>query len=158
MKYNEYELKYIAQKRPDLALYKPPTLDQVIVSFLAKYEVYAKPPTSNTNWGDVSNTLLGGPQIGLESMQVSAQKKQTNTQEWNQWKQWALDHKDFEDYKAKTIGKLEEKYRETLAKYEDPKIKKEIEKILQEYNSKALIGLLTIGFIAIIVLVIISTK
>ncbi len=155
MKYNEYELKYIAQKRPDLALYKPPTLDQVIVSFLAKYEVYAQPPTSKTNWGDVTNTLLGGPQIGLESMQVSGQKKQTNTQEWNQWKQWALDHKDFEDYRAKTIGELEEKYRETLAKYEDPKIKKEIDNILEEYNQDFKIGLLVFcGLIIMVILII----
>ena len=155
MKYNEYELKYIAQKRPDLALYKPPTLDQVIVSFLAKYEVYAQPPTSKTNWGDVTNTLLGGPQIGLESMQVSGQKKQTNTQEWNQWKQWALDHKDFEDYRAKTIGELEEKYCETLAKYEDPKIKKEIEEILQEFNEKVLTGSLVLFVLIICVILII---
>ena len=155
MKYNEYELKYIAQKRPDLALYKPPTLDQVIVSFLAKYEVYAQPPTSKTNWGDVTNTLLGGPQIGLESMQVSGQKKQINTQEWNQWKQWALDHKDFEDYRAKTIGELEEKYRETLAKYEDPKTKKEIEEILKEFNEKVLTGSLVLFVLIILVILII---
>ena len=45
-------------------------------------------------------TGLAGPDVGLDAYGVSGQKKQTAVQEWTQWKQWALNHKDFEDFRA----------------------------------------------------------
>ena len=100
LKYDKFQLDYIAQKRPEFKLRKEPTLEQVIVSFLAKYDVFVEPLTSvkarkKENYGDAAIAIMGGPELGYDAMKVSKQKEQTKIQEWTQWKQWALDHKDF---------------------------------------------------------------
>ena len=45
-KYDQYELDHIGKIRPEFKLRPVPTLDQVIVSFLAKYDVFVEPLTS----------------------------------------------------------------------------------------------------------------
>ena len=47
MKYTEEELEYILEKKPELKIKPIPSLDDVIVEFLKKYEVFVKPITSN---------------------------------------------------------------------------------------------------------------
>ena len=128
-KYQQFELDHIGKIRPEFKVIKPPTLDQVIVSFLAKYDVFVEPVTStntkgNKNLGDASIAILGGPELGYDAMKVSKQKEQTKIQEWTQWKQWALDHEDFEAYRAEKIDKAKETYFATLKKLEDPKVKR----------------------------------
>ena len=47
MEYTEEELEYILKKKPELNIKPIPSLDDVIVEFLKKYEVFVKPITSN---------------------------------------------------------------------------------------------------------------
>ena len=136
-KYEQHELDHIGKIRPEFKVIKPPTLDQVIVSFLAKYDVFVEPVTStntkgNKNLGDASIAILGGPELGYDAVKVRKQKEQTKIQEWTQWKQWALDHKDFEAYRAEKIDTAREKRSVILRKLNDPKIQEELEPIIQE--------------------------
>ena len=50
MGYSEADLKIIRWKRPDLKIQRPEkySLDQIIIEFLKKYEVYVKPVTTQT--------------------------------------------------------------------------------------------------------------
>ena len=140
-KYDQYELDHIGKIRPEFKLRPVPTLDQVIVSFLAKYDVFVEPVTStntkgNKNLGDASIAILGGPELGYDAVKVRKQKEQTKIQEWTQWKQWALDHKDFEAYRSELTNQTQERYFETLKKLEDPKIQEELQPIVDAYNKK----------------------
>ena len=133
MEYTKEQIEFIQKKKIEFKLKLVPSLNGVVVQFLKKYEVYVQPPKSSTDWGDVTNTLLGGPQIGLESMQVTGQKKQTNTQEWNQWKQWALDHKDFEAFRAEKVDMAKAHNSKILESLKDPKVQQELEPLMKEF-------------------------
>ena len=133
MEYTKEQIEFIQKKKIEFKLKLVPSLNGVIVQFLKKYEVYVQPPKSSTDWGDVTNTLLGGPQIGLESMQVTGQKKQKNTQEWNQWKQWALDHKDFEAFRAEKVDMAKAHNSKILESLKDPKVQQELEPLMKEF-------------------------
>ena len=140
-KYEQFELDHIGKIMPEFKLIKPPTLDQVIVSFLAKYDVFVEPVTSsdtkgNKNLGDASIAILGGPELGYDAIKRRGQKEQTKIQEWTQWKQWALDHKDFEAYRAELTDQTKERYFETLKKLEDPRIQEELQPILDALREK----------------------
>ena len=98
--YQKFEIDHIGKIRPEFKLRKAPSLEEVIVSFLAKYDVFVEPLTSGKarkkdNYGDAAIAIMGGPELGYDAVKVSKQKEQTMIQEWTQWKQWALDHKDF---------------------------------------------------------------
>ena len=139
-KYEQFELDHIGKIMPEFKLIKPPTLDQVIVSFLAKYDVFVKPVSSKMKTGEAirDGAITGafGSDLGGDAFIISGQNKQTQVQEWSRWKQWALDHKDFEAYRVEKIDKAKEKYFATLKKLEDPKIQEELQPILDELYKK----------------------
>ena len=139
-KFLKFEIDHIGKIRPEFKLRKAPTLDQVIVSFLAKYDVFVKPVSSKMKTGaairDGAITGAFGSDLGGDAFIISGQNKQTQVQEWTRWKQWALDHKDFEAYRVEKIDKAKEKYFATLKKLEDPKIQEELQPILDELYKK----------------------
>ena len=141
MKYTEEELEYILEKKPELNIKPIPSLDDVIVEFLKKYEVFVKPITSDKK--NIGQAILGGAVTGMSGIDaggdvflVSGQEKQTKVQEWTQWKQWALDHKDFEAFRAERIDKVKEHNENIDEKLEDPSIKKEFDPIFKEWRKK----------------------
>ena len=157
-KYQQFELDHIGKIRPEFKLRKAPSLDEVIVSFLAKYDVFVEPLTSGkarkkNNYGDAAIAIMGGPELGYDAMKVSKQKEQTKIQEWTQWKQWALDHKDFEAYRAEKIDTAREKRSVILRKLNDPKIQEELEPIIQELKLRLNIGYVIMGIIVIVIVV-----
>ena len=95
---------------------------------------------------------MGGPELGYDAMKVTKQKEQTKIQEWTQWKQWALDHKDFEAYRAEKIDTAREKRSVILRKLNDPKIQEELEPIIQEFKLRGYINLIILGITVIIIL------
>ena len=124
---------------------------------MAKYDVFVEPATStntkgNKNLGDASIAILGGPEFGYNAVKVRKQKEQTKIQEWTQWKQWALDHKDFEAYRAEKIDTAREKRSVILRKLNDPKIQEELEPIIQELKLQGYINLIILGIGVIVVL------
>ena len=55
MKYSRNQIKVIRDNKPELGLVQVPSLDEVIVEFLQRFEVYVQPITSNTiNRGEVA--------------------------------------------------------------------------------------------------------
>ena len=141
MKYTEEELEDILEKKPELKIKPIPSLDDVIVEFLKKYEVFVKPITSNKK--NIGQAILGGAVTGMSGIDaggdvflVSGQEKQTKVQEWTQWKQWALDHKDFETFRAERIDKIKEHNENIDKKLEDPSIKEEFDPIFKEWRKK----------------------
>ena len=163
-KYQQFELDHIGKIRPEFKLRKAPTLDQVIVSFLAKYDVFVKPVSSKMKTGEAirDGAITGafGSDLGGDAFIISGQNKQTQVQEWTRWKQWALDHKDFEAYRVEKIDKAKEKYFATLKKLEDPKIQEELQPIVDEFNKKnkkeatLILGFLLISIVVVVVLVV----
>ena len=146
MEYTEEELEYILEKKPELNIKPIPSLDDVIVEFLKKYEVFVKPITSNKK--NIGQAILGGAVTGMSGIDaggdvfmVSGQEKQTKVQEWTQWKQWALDHKDFEAFRVEKIYKAKQ-HNESIEKYgiqeklNDPAIKKEFDPIFEKWREE----------------------
>tara|TARA_S200000501_G_C20549175_1_gene623614 strand:+ start:84 stop:659 length:576 start_codon:yes stop_codon:yes gene_type:complete len=141
MEYSREQIEYIRKNKPEFVLKEVPSLDFVVVEFLKKYEVFVKPMTSGSrNVGeDVASgvlTGLAGPDVGLDAYGVSGQKKQTAVQEWTQWKQWALNHKDFEGFRAKRIDEPKAFNMKVLEKLKDPKVQKELEPLMEAFAKK----------------------
>ena len=134
MEYTRNQIKVIRDNKPELGLVQVPSLDEVIVEFLQRFEVYVQPITSNTiNRGEaaVAGAITGmmGADVGGDAFMISGQKKQTAVIEWTIWKQWSLNHKDFDALKAEKIDKPKANNLEILNK---PEIEKEIEVLFKE--------------------------
>ena len=134
MEYTNNQIKVIRDNKPELGLVQVPSLDEVIVEFLQRFEVFVQPITSNTiNRGEaaLAGAITGmvGADVGGDAFMISGQKKQTAVIEWTIWKQWSLNHKDFDALKAEKIDKPKANNLEILNK---PEIQKEIENLLKD--------------------------
>ena len=139
MAYSESDLRIIQWKRPDLKIQRPEkySLDQIIIEFLKKYEVFVKPVTSQTKkLGEsaVAGAIAGavGPDVAGDAFIVSGQNKQTQVQEWTQWKQWALDHKDFEAFRNEMNSKIDEENKKITDYLESAEFKEVADEILAQ--------------------------
>jgi len=134
MGFTQSQVKIIQDKRPDLRFKTIPTLDDVIVEFLRKYDVVAQPP-KETNRRDsaIAGAITGmaGADVGGDAFLIQGQNKQTQIQEWTQWKQWALDHKDFEGFKKNRIEENKIFNKTILEKINSDSLKEELEKIIK---------------------------
>ena len=134
MGFTQSQVKIIQDKRPDLRFKTIPTLDDVIVAFLRKYDVVVQPPKeTNRRDGAIAGAIKGmaGADVGGDAFLIQGQSKQTKVQEWTQWKQWALDHKDFEDFKKKKIEENQIFNKTILEKINSDSLKEELEKIIK---------------------------
>ena len=96
--------KRIYRAFPELKKRREPPLDEFVIEFLKKFDVYITPVTTGTRRkigeGVVEGAIAGafGADVAGDAFIISGQKRQTAIQEWTQWKQWALDHPDFNDF------------------------------------------------------------
>ena len=135
MKYTNSQLNIIYDKRPDLIQKPEPTLNDAIVAFLKKYEVYVTPPTGNRAIdGAITGAVTGmaGADVGGDMAMIQGQNKQTKLQEWTSWKQWALDHKDFPKFQTDFFNEVDEYNKNIDKKLEDPEVQKELDKLFTE--------------------------
>jgi len=165
MFYTINQLEYIRRNRPELNLKPVPQLDDVIVEFLKKFDVFVKPITSeskNTKGNAIAGAITGmvGADVGGDAFLISGQDKQTKVQEWIQWKQWALSHKDFEAYKEEKIDKINAFNKSVEDKLRDPEFQKELEPLikglkddLRTNRQKEEDLTTTIGFVALLLIV-----
>ena len=79
---------------------------------------------------------MAGADVGGDMAMIQGQNKQTKIQEWTSWKQWALDHKDFEAFKAERIDEPKAHNLKVLEKLKDPKVQKELEPLMEEFTRK----------------------
>ena len=138
MEYTKEQINFIQSRKPEFIPKPVPSLDAVIVEFLLKYEVYITPPKINSKAKDgaIAGAVasLAGPDFAGDALLMQGQKKQTDIQEWTQWKQWALDHKDFESFRAEKIDKPKNHNSKILEFLKDPKIQEGLEPLLKEYD------------------------
>lgn len=130
-KLSKEELKFLAEKKPDLVpmkvpslnevnLLSQPSIDQIIIEFLKQYEVNVQPRSVGAwnGWDTLSaasalSTAIfaerGENSIDIGSTLFMANRSnQINSaaQEWGTWKRWALDHKNFEKFKDDVIQSI----------------------------------------------------
>ena len=137
MEYTQDQFKFIQRKKPEFNLKQVPSLDGVVVEFLKKYEVYVQPPKNrNVAQGAITGAVTGlaGADVGGDMAIIQGQNKQTKLQEWTTWKQWALDHKDFEAYRAVKIDIPKSHNSKILESLKDPKVQKELEPLMKEFS------------------------
>ena len=135
MKYTDRQINIIYDNRPDLIQKPEPTLNDAIVAFLKKYEVYVTPPSGNRAIdGALTGAVTGmaGADVGGDMAMIQGQNKQTKLQEWTSWKQWALDHKDFPKFQTDFFNEVDEYNKNIDKKLEDPEVQKELDKLFTE--------------------------
>ena len=126
MDYTKEQIEFIEKKKPEFNPKPVPSLDAVIVDFLKRYEV------------DIDSASLKEINVGtaLKGGIIGMAKKKTQVEEWTKWKQWALDHKDFEDFRAKRIDEPKAFNFKVLEKLKDPEVQKELEPLMEEFTKK----------------------
>ena len=135
MKYTDRQINIIYDNRPNLIQKPEPTLNDAIVAFLKKYEVYVTPPSGNRAIdGAITGAVTGmaGADVGGDMAMIQGQNKQTKLQEWTSWKQWALDHKDFPKFQTDFFNEVDEYNKNIDKKLEDPEVQKELDKLFTE--------------------------
>ena len=122
--FSNEELEYISKKRPDLIplrvpsiseyTLKKPSLDQIIVKFLKKYEVNIEPRTVGewNGWDTLTLLSRSDNMSNISSTIFYANRSQqinSVAEEWNTWKRWVLDNKkeEFEEYKDDVYKSIE---------------------------------------------------
>ena len=136
MEYSQDQIKFIQKKKPEFNLKPVLSLDGVVVEFLKKYEVYVEPPKNrNVAEGAITGAVTGlaGADVGGDMAIIQGQNKQTKLQQWTTWKQWALDHKDFEAFRAEKIDMPKAHNSKILESLKDPKVQKELEPLIKEF-------------------------
>ena len=135
MKYSERQLDLILDKYPKFIKKRTPTLNDAIVAFLKKYEVYVTPPKGNKAIdGAITGAVTGlaGADVGGDMAMIQGQSKQTKLQEWTSWKQWALDHKEFPKFQTDFFNEVDEYNKNIDKKLEDPEVQKELDRLFTE--------------------------
>ena len=139
MEYTEEQLQLIRTEFPELIKKPEPSLNDAIVEFLKKYEVFVKPPKDRSRLdGAIAGAVTGiaGSDVGGDAFLISGQNKQTKVQEWTQWKQWALDHKDFPKFQTDFYNEVYEYNKNIDNKLEDPKFQKKVERIFSDKEQR----------------------
>ena len=139
MEYTKEQLQLIRTEFPELIKKPEPSLNDAIVEFLKKYEVFVKPPKDRSRLdGAIAGAVTGiaGADVGGDAFLISGQNKQTKVQEWTQWKQWALDHKDFPKFQTDFYDEVHEYNRNIDDKLEDPEFQKKVERIFSDKEQR----------------------
>ena len=147
MVYTQKQIKLIQEKRPDLRFQRIPTLDDLIVVFLKKFDIVVNPKLNNSN-KDLSN-------FNYNLLNTHDNKnlyfKKNEISEWKYWKRWALEHLDFEEFRVKKIQENQIYNKNILEKINSNDVKEEFKYIFEESNNFAFNKLLLYNFILVII-------
>ena len=147
MVYTQKQIKFIQEKRPDLRFQRIPTLDDLIVDFLRKFDVIVNPSLnqSNKNLSNFNYNLLNcneNKNLYLKESEIS---------EWEQWKRWALENLDFEEFRVRKIQENQIYNKNILEKINSNEVKEEFKYIFEKSNNYAFNKLILYGFILVII-------
>ena len=143
MVYTQKQIKLIQEKRPDLRFQRIPTLDDLIIQFLEKFDILVTPssPKSNNDLSNFNFNLINfdeNKKIYLKRNKIS---------EWEQWKKWALEHIDFEEFRVRKIKENQIYNKNILEKINSNDVKEEFKYIFEESNNFAFNKLILYSFI-----------
>ena len=133
MVYTQKQIKLIQEKRPDLRFQRIPTLDDLIVDFLKKFDVIVNPTI---------NELNENKNLYYKNSEIS---------EWEQWKRWALEHLDFEEFRVRKIKENQIYNKNILEKINSNDVKEEFKYILEKSNNFAFNKLILFSFLLLII-------
>ena len=145
MVYTQKQIKLIQEKRPDLRFQRIPTLDDLIVDFLEKFDIIISPSLQK------SNNYSSRFNFGNFDEKTNLYLKKDNTSEWEQWKKWALDHLDFEEFRVRKIQENQIYNKNILEKINSNDVKEEFKYIFEKSNNFAFNKLILYGFILLII-------
>ena len=145
MVYTQKQIKLIQEKRPDLRFQRIPTLDDLIVDFLRKFDVIVD-PTLNKSKNNLNNFNYNFD----ENKNLYFKKNEIS--EWEQWKRWALEHLDFEEFRVRKIKENQIYNKNILEKINSNDVKEEFKYILEKSNNSAFKKLILYSFILLIIL------
>ena len=147
MVYTQKQIKFIQEKRPDLRFQRIPTLDDLIVAFLKKFDVIVNPSLnkSNNNLSNFNYNLLNF------SSNKNLYFRKNEISEWEQWKKWALEHLDFEEFRVRKIQENQIYNKNILEKINSNDVKEEFKYILEKSNNFAFNKLILYSFIFLII-------
>ena len=147
MVYTQKQIKLIQEKRPDLRFQRVPTLDDLIVDFLKKFDIIVNPTLkqSNKDLSNFNHNLLNS----IKNKNLYLKKNEFN--EWEQWKRWALEHLDFEEFRVRKIQENQIYNKNILEKIYSNDVKKEFNYIFEESNNFAFNKLILYSFILVII-------
>jgi len=147
MVYTQKQIKLIQEKRPDLRFQRIPTLDDLIVEFLKKFDVIVNPTLKQSN-KDLSNfnySLLNSD----DNKNLNFKKNELS--EWDQWKKWTLDHLDFEEFRVTKIQENQIYNKNILEKINSNEVKEEFKYIFDKSNNFNFNKLILSSFILLII-------
>ena len=147
MVYTQKQIKLIQEKRPDLRFQRIPTLDDLIVDFLEKFDIIVNPTLqkSNNELRDFSSNLINID----ENKNLYFKKKEIS--EWEYWKKWALEHLDFEEFRVRKIQENQMYNKNILEKINSNDVKEEFKYIFEKSNNFAFNKLIFYSFILLII-------
>ena len=131
MVYTQEQIKLIQEKRPDLRFQRIPTLDDLVVEFLKKFDIIVnptlqKPDNDVSKFNDNLYNIDENKNIYFKNNDIS---------EWGQWKKWALEHVDFEEFRVKKIQENQIYNKNILEKINSNDVREEFKYILEKSNN-----------------------
>jgi len=125
MVYSQKQIKLIQKKRPDLRFQRIPTLDDLILNFLKKFDIVFK--TSNYKSNNLENNK--------EQINYFKELNLNEIKEWEMWKKWALEHPDFEAFRVNKIEENQIFNKKILDKINSEEIKVEFMDTFKKSNN-----------------------
>ena len=147
MVYTQKQIKLIQEIRPDLRFQRIPTLDDLIVVFLKKFDIVVNPKL-NKSKKDLNNfnyNLINSN----ENKNIYLKKNEIS--EWEYWKRWALEHLEFEEFRVRKIQENQIYNKNILEKINSNEVKEEFKYIFEESNNFAFNKLILYSFILVII-------
>ena len=128
MVYTQKQIKLIQERRPDLRFQRIPTLDDLVVDFLKKFDIIVKPTLkkSKNELGNLNYTLSNFE----ENKNIYFRKDKIS--EWEQWREWALEHIDFEEFRVRKIQENQSYNKNILEKINSSDVKEEFKYIFDK--------------------------
>ena len=145
MVYTQKQIRFIQEKRPDLRFQRIPTLDDLIVDFLKKFDIIVNPSSNN----DLINSKHSNLNFD-ENKKFYLKKNEIN--EWQQWKKWTLEHLDFEEFRVRKIKENQIYNRNVLKKINGNDVKEEFKYIFEKSSNFTFNKLFVYGLILLTIL------
>ena len=147
MVYTQKQIKLIQEKRPDLRFQRIPTLDDLIVDFLKKFDIIVNPTLKKSNKDFVNFSF----NLKNFDKNKNLYLKKNQIGEWEEWKKWALENIDFEEFRVRKIEENQIYNKNILEKINSNDVKEEFKYIFEKSNNFAFNKLLLYNFILLII-------
>ncbi len=150
MVYTQKQIQIIQKKRPDLKFQRIPTLDDLILDFLKKYDVIVQSPRDLLNSNYKNASLF---KIKISKTEIDTTENLENKiEEWQKWKKWTLENSDFEKFRVNKLRENQIFNKQILDKLNSDEIKEEFKSFFEKSNRIKINKLLFNGLIILFII------